>query len=171
VAGSTALVLLALSGADTTAVDVVEVGRRSYDPAEARLLGAGLAVPPPATVVVVGSLSARHGPDAPIADDPRAVEVDARLLAALGAGEQELAAALGELGPDRARELAVSGWGPWHVASGLVRAWTQLHRPVTATARVHGSDAPFGAQHAVASWRLSADGTTGADGATGQDPR
>ncbi len=165
VAASAALVLLGLAGSApdvVDGVDVLEVGRRSTDGAALRRHGVELAEPAPATVVVVGSLSARHGPDAPLPDDPRAAAVDARLLAALQTGERELTAVLDDLGAGVATELAVSGWGPWQVASGLVAAWSAARAGATSCGRLHGHGTPFGAQHAVASWWLDAEASPSA---------
>ncbi|NHT18325.1 hypothetical protein, partial [Cellulomonas sp. IC4_254] len=103
----------------------------------------------PHAVVVVGSLSARHGPDAPLADDPRALAADDALLAALADGPAALARALDVLGADGARYLAVSGRSPWRAALALL--------PGDATAESTGLHAEVvaGAQHAVAAWRLA----------------
>lgn len=148
VAASTALVMLHAAGVRAP-VDVHEVDRADGGPAPARpsLDDLGL-------LVVVGSLSARHGPDAPLADDPRAPAADAALLAALGDGPAALAAALDRLGPDAARDLAISGAGPWRVALGQVPDGavevTTRHAEVLA-----------GAQHAVVTWTVTPVATPG----------
>lgn len=139
VPASAALVLLGAAGV-TAPVDVVEIDR------------AAAAAPPvvPAdglrAVVVVGSLSARHGPDAPLAEDPRAPAVDADLLAALGGGPDDLRRVLAALGPDAARELAVSGWAPWQVALALLPA------DAAVDAVAPHAEEVAGARHVVAAW-------------------
>jgi hypothetical protein len=140
VAASTALVLLDAAGVRAP-VDVLEVERAGGTPphAPSEVAGSGL-------LVVVGSLSARHGPDAPLADDPRAPAVDAALLAALASGPAALAVALDDLGADGARDLAVSGAVVWRVALGLLGAAT----PVDVVA--HHAEILLGAQHAVTAW-------------------
>lgn len=155
VAGSAALALLDLAGAPRPAA-VVEVarpraGRPSAEPAALRARGAALAsaLPGDAVLVVAGSLSARHGPDAPLADDRRAPAADDALLAALGSGPTALGVELARLG-DAVDELAVSGAGPWQVLLGLVAAG-----PAGAVvSRVRAADVSLGAQHAVATWLL-----------------
>ena len=139
VPASTALVLLDLAGCRAP-VDVRELAR-----------GGGSTAPEDAgtatTLVVVGSPSARDGADAPLAEDPRAAEVDARLLAALADGPVALDTALDALGPDTARELAVSGWAPWRAALALLPVDGPPVRAATCTTAVVA-----GAQHAVARW-------------------
>jgi hypothetical protein len=142
VAASTALVLLQAAGVRAP-VDVHEVDRADGGPPPARPSRDDLGL-----LVVVGSLSARHGPDAPLADDPRAPAADAALLAALGDGPAALAAALDRLGPDAARDLAISGAGPWRVALGQVPDGT-----VEVTTR--HAEVLAGAQHAVVTWTVT----------------
>ncbi|MET0433005.1 MAG: hypothetical protein ABW025_02475, partial [Cellulomonas sp.] len=142
VPASVALVLLRAAGVHVP-VDVLEVDRAADD----------VLAPPPASqapraVVVVGSLSARHGPDAPLADDPRAPAADDALLAALAEGPAALARALDDLGADGARDLAVSGRAPWRAALALLPAGA-----VAEVSAVH-PEVVAGAQHAVAAWRL-----------------
>jgi len=153
VPASTALVLLRAAGV-RAAVDVLEVERDAAASERA-------ARPVPRTpyadslagIVVVGSPSARHGPDAPSPDDPRAPAADAALLAALASGPDALAAALDDLGPAGARDLAVSGGVPWRVALGHLGP----HRAVTVTA--HHAEVLAGAQHAVVAWSAPAPAT------------
>lgn len=153
VPASTALVLLRAAGVRAP-VDVTELDRA--DPGSTPVLR----TPAPRTpyldeldlLVVVGSLSARHGPDAPLADDPRAPDADAALLGGLGSGPAALADALDALGPDGAADLAISGAGPWRVAlrfvaEGSVEA-THPHAEILA-----------GAQHAVAAWAVTTTST------------
>jgi hypothetical protein len=146
VAASTALVLLRAAGVPGP-VDVVELTRTATGH-----------VPPPrpaadvGLLVVVGSLSARHGPDAPLADDPRAAAADAALIAALGSGPAALADALDALGADGPHDLAVSAAGPWRAVLRLIPEGAvevgALHAEVLA-----------GAQHAVAAWTVTAPST------------
>lgn len=174
VPASTALLLLRAAGV-RAAIDVLETPRDAVLPvppaAAVPLAGAAPSAPSappdpsaspaphtprtpdiaaPAGIVVVGSLSARHGPDAPAPDDPRAPGADAALLAALATGPDALAAALDDLGPDGARDLAVSGATPWRLALGY------LGRPGVAAVRVHHGEVVAGAQHAVVAWRFPA---------------
>jgi hypothetical protein len=96
-------------------------------------------------LVVVGSLSARHGPDAPLADDERAPAYDAAVLADLADGGPAARTRLGSLDEGVAGELAVTGWGPWQVLVGAVG-------DDAVDAVVLAASAPFGAQHVVATW-------------------
>jgi hypothetical protein len=96
-------------------------------------------------LVVVGSLSARHGPDAPLADDERAPAYDTAVLADLADGGPAARARLGGLDEALAGELAVTGWAPWQVLLGAVG---QIEVDVAVLA----AGAPFGAQHVVATW-------------------
>ncbi|WP_315098566.1 hypothetical protein, partial [uncultured Cellulomonas sp.] len=81
VPAAVALHLLAHAGR-RRGLRVLEVtGRESSDDLAAA--GRGLVADGPTGLVVVGSGSGRHGPDAPLADDPRSPEHDARLLADL----------------------------------------------------------------------------------------
>lgn len=142
VAASTALLLLRAAGVRAP-VDVVELARAGADPAPLPGLGDDVGL-----LVVVGSLSARHGPDAPLADDPRAPAADVALLAALGAGPVALADALDALGTDGAADLAVSGAAPWRSALGLLPAGA-----VDVTTRY--AEVLAGAQHAVVAWTVT----------------
>lgn len=144
VPASVALVLLRAAGVDAP-VDVLEIDRDADHVVAAHDRSAA-----PRAVVVVGSLSARHGPDAPLADDPRAPAADDVLLAALADGPAALARALDDLGAEGARDLAVSGRVPWRVALGLLPAGA------TAEAAPPHAEVVAGAQHAVAAWRLDA---------------
>jgi hypothetical protein len=108
-------------------------------------LGRELVAEGPTALVVVGSLSGRHGPDAPLADDPRSARVDARLLADLAEPGPQARARLAAADPATADELAVRGWAPWQVLLGAVG-----DRPVEA--RLLADDVAFGAQHAVLVW-------------------
>ena len=113
-------------------------------------LGRGLTTGPDRVgVLVAGSLSARRGPAAPLAEDERAGAVDAAMLAALADAGPDARTRLAGLGPRLAAELAVTAWAPWQVAVGAV--------PDGATPRaaVHHTAAPFGVTYVVASWRAS----------------
>lgn len=156
---SVALVLLRAAGV-TAPVDVLEIDRAAADAPAADALAAPDVL---RALVVVGSLSARHGPDAPLADDPRAPAVDDALLTALAGGPAALARALDDLGADEARDLAVSGWAPWRAALALLPAHAGPE-PATPHAEVVA-----GAQHVVAAWR-PADPTRPADPARPTDP-
>ncbi len=96
-------------------------------------------------LLVVGSLSARHGPDAPLADDERAPAYDAAVLADLADGGPAARKRIGSLDEGVAGELAVTGWGPWQVLLGAVG-------DDALDAVVLVASAPFGAQHLVATW-------------------
>jgi len=145
-ASGTAVALHLLARAGREPARVLEVVRESGEPGRGerlRALGASLVADGPVALVVVGSLSARHGPDAPLADDPAAAPLDAELLTAL-AGERP-AAALDRLGEARAGSLAVSGWAPWQVLAGALGS-------ADPRAEVLAAQEPFGAAHAVLSW-------------------
>lgn len=158
VPASVALVLLRVAGVDAP-VDVLEVDRAAADVPDQPLPEPARPVVPdsprpvrpdaPRAVVVVGSLSARHGPEAPVADDPRAPAADDALLAALADGPAALARALDDLGADGARDLAVSGRSPWRAALALLPA------DATAESSTVHAEVVAGAQHAVAAWRLA----------------
>lgn len=156
---SVGLLLLARSGW-VGPVRVVEVGPpgtaavtgpTSDRGADLRGLGARLAGDGAAAgasrvgLLVVGSLSARHGPDAPLADDERAPAYDAAVVADLADGGPAARDRLRRLDERVAGELAVSGWGPWQVLLGAVG-------DDAVEAGVLAAGAPFGAQHVVATW-------------------
>ncbi|WP_309134507.1 hypothetical protein [Cellulomonas sp.] len=146
------LQLLARAAASPApAVHVVEVASR--DAAALRRLGAALTAGAGTALVVVGSASARHGPDAPLADDPDAPPVDdalARATTGAGSSGRDVLAALDPLVADA---LAVSGWGPWQVLVGAVDA------AGTAPSATGGrADVAYGAAHAAAQWRVAGAG-------------
>lgn len=107
----------------------------------------------PRLVVVVGSLSARHGPDAPLPDDPAAIAADVALLTALAAGPRALAEVLRDLRLPESDRLAITGGRPWRTALSLLARDGALP---DADAELLWSGAPGGAQHAVARWRIAA---------------
>ncbi|WP_149204742.1 hypothetical protein [Actinotalea subterranea] len=124
-----------------------------------RALGASLADGADRVMLLlVGSLSARRGPDAPLAEDPRAVAVDAALLDDLarlgwptgpGATSSPGAVAVPRA---LAAELAITAWGPCEVLRGAaeVAAGGGPDEAVTAQVRLVG--APLGATYAVVLW-------------------
>ncbi|MGW6132069.1 hypothetical protein ACWFNE_18770 [Cellulomonas sp. NPDC055163] len=167
-------VLLVREAGWTGAVDVVETAPPAgADPsAAARLAEAGRHLVPggaPRTgLVVVGSLSARHGPDAPRADDERAPAYDAAVLADLADAGPAALARLAALDPALASELDVTGWAPWQVLLGaLCPDGTPDTRERSVTATVHAAGAPLGAQHVVAAWLVAHDGVAPAGPPTG----
>ncbi|WP_139224269.1 hypothetical protein [Cellulomonas marina] len=124
-------------------------GRTAGRAAVLRRWGAALvAEPGPLLLLVVGSGSARHGPDGPLADDPRAPAVDEALVAALGdpgawaAPDGPPPAGLDEA---TAAALAVSAWAPWQVLAGALAARTAAGHVGTPPA----VDASLGVLHAV----------------------
>lgn len=144
-------------GLGTGRVRVVEVA--PDEPVERlRDLGAALVVDVPTGLVVVGSLSARHGPDAPVADDPGAPAFDTALLADLTDAGPDALGRLGARTAQQAGALAVTGWAPWQVLLGT-----------TGGARVRGellaSGEPAGAAHAVLLWTPTASDAALAAGA------
>jgi hypothetical protein len=170
VPASVALHLLHAAGVPLDAVRVVEVARATA--------GAGIALPDPMRIsperispvrsdavpidavlpdllVVVGSLSARDGEDAPLAADPDAPALDEALVTALGTGPAALAAVLED--PADLAALAVSGAGPWRALLRLLAGHDAPVRSVdpAAPARVLARTAgtALGA-HVVARWLL-----------------
>ncbi|GHS86507.1 hypothetical protein AGMMS50218_06470 [Actinomycetota bacterium] len=110
---------------------------------------------PGVALVVVGSLSARHGPHGPLADDDRAPAQDEAVVRGLTRGGPGASAALAALPGDLAAELAVSGWGPWQVLLGAVAEAASGDEPFPGVeTRVHRAEVAFGAQHVVATLRL-----------------
>ncbi|MBD8060607.1 hypothetical protein IC607_16690 [Cellulomonas sp. JH27-2] len=118
------------------------------DVADLTARGAALVADRPTVLVVVGSGSGRHGPDAPLADDPDAPAYDADVLAELGSGTPDALDRLRALDPARARALAVTGRAPWQVLVGAVGA-----RSVTA--HLETAEVAAGAQHAALRWVIA----------------
>ncbi|QZN84493.1 hypothetical protein [Cellulomonas sp. C5510] len=140
VPASVALTLLRAAGV-TAAVDVVELPRDpDGDAPDVPDVPVGVVL-----LVVVGSPSARHGDAAPLAEDPRAADADAALLAGLAGGPAALAEALDALGPRAARELAVSAWPTWRVAAAAAEGPVRVSGP--------RAEVVAGAWHVVAAWR------------------
>jgi hypothetical protein len=111
-------------------------------------LGAGLVDEASTALLVVGSGSARHGPDGPLADDERAPAHDAALLADLADAGPAARARLGAHAADEASALAVTGHGPWQVLVGAAG-------DRTVRARLERSEVLAGAQHAALLWRVA----------------
>lgn len=148
VPSAVALHLLARAGR-TDGLRVVEVtGRQGAE--ELAALGRTLVGDGPTGLVVVGSGSGRHGPDAPLADDPRAIEHDARVLVDLVDAGPDARARLAVDDPALAEELAVRGWGPWQVLLGAVG-------PAQVRGRLLATTTELGAQHSVLVWEPRPD--------------
>lgn len=201
VATSLALHLLARSGVDLP-VRLVELARAAERAGDAPAAGEAPTGGPPqragraadlaalgsrlagdagerVALVVVGSGSARHGPDAPLADDDRAPALDASLTTDLADAGPGALARLTALDEQLAADLAVSGWPGWQVLLGAVRAAVEgdrvggddAHRhavvggaAVTSRAaagvdaEVLARDTGLGAHHLVALWTLRTAG-------------
>ncbi len=117
------------------------------DPAVLAEHGATLAAAPGRLgLLLVGSLSARRGPDGPLATDERAPAVEDAVVADLVDLGPHARRRLAAVPATLAAELAVSAWGPWQVlvgaGAGTVLGGAVLHR-----------SAPFGATYVVAAWR------------------
>lgn len=171
VGASVALLLLAHAGW-TGPVTVVEVASpvvgRGPEPAgdaeessadesraaELRALGAELVAGEGRTALLVaGSLSARHGPHAPLAEDDRAVPFDAATLADLALGDPLARHRLAAIPARLATGLVVSAWAPVQVLVGAAGDDAPYETEVS-----HAS-APLGVTYAVAVWRaLPRDG-------------
>lgn len=95
--------------------------------------------------VVVGSSSGRNGPRAPLAEDPRAADHDARVLADLAGAGAPARARLAADDPVLADELAVRGWAPWQVLLGAAGS-----APVRATLLARSAE--LGTLHAALLW-------------------
>ncbi|MCL3860160.1 hypothetical protein [Actinotalea sp. K2] len=114
-----------------------------------RELGARLVEDTSTTLLLVGSLSARRGPHAPLPQDDRARAFDASVLADLTDLGPEAVRRLVAVPTDLARDLAVSAWAPWQVLLGAVGA-SGLTEPLRAELR--SLSAPYGATYAVLVW-------------------
>lgn len=166
-------VLLVRRSGWTGPVDVVETApaTRADASSAARLAAAGRDLVRDGSsrtaLVVVGSLSARHGPDAPRADDERAPAYDAAVLADLADAGPAARSRLAALDPGLASELDVTGWAPWQVLLGALTPDARPEVPpehvVTATVRT--ADAPLGAQHVVVAWVVAQGATAPAGSA------
>lgn len=147
VASATALHVVSRAGRHE-GLRVVEV-TSDPGPESLRALGASLVDGRRVVLVVVGSGSGRHGPDAPLADDDRAVAYDAALLADLADAGPEARGRLASSDPALAAELAVRGWAPWQVLLGAVGA-------LPVDAHLLADEVVQGAQHAVLVWTVTA---------------
>lgn len=96
-------------------------------------------------LLLVGGLSARHGPDGPLATDERAAAVDAGVLADLADLGPAARARLAAVPAHLARVLAISAWGPWQVLVGAA--------PGDATVVTRHASVPLGAAYVAVSWR------------------
>ena len=148
VAAAVALHLLDQVGTDA-ALRVVEVTPAPGAVALARLGGSLTDGDGRTGLVVVGSGSGRHGPDAPLADDDRAPAYDAAVLADLADAGPEAQARMSAADPALATALAVRGWAPWQVLLGAAG-----DRPVQG--RLLADEVVLGAQHAVLVWTVPA---------------
>ena len=97
-------------------------------------------------LVLVGGLSARHGPDGPLATDERAAPLDDVLAAVLGELHGAARARLTAVPSRLAAALAISAWGPWQVLLGAVGGDPR-------EARTHRYSAPLGAAYVSVSWQ------------------
>ena len=97
-------------------------------------------------LVLVGGLSARHGPDGPLATDDRAAPLDDVLAADLADLDGPARARLRAVPSRLATTLAISAWGPWQVLLGAVPG-------DPARSRTHRVSAPLGAGYAALSWQ------------------
>lgn len=112
-------------------------------------LGARLVRGSGTALLVVGSASGRHGPDAPLADDDRAPAYDEAVLADLADPGRPARRRLADLTIDDARELAVTGWAPWQVLVGAIQAADEV------VGHLEHAEVLAGAQHAAILWRTS----------------
>jgi hypothetical protein len=153
-ASAAVLLLLAHGGwtGPTTLVEVTPPGgegwtRAAGRAAELAALGHGVTAGPERVgMLVAGSLSARRGPHAPLAQDDRAEPADDAMLADLADAGPDARTRLAAMPPELAGELAVTAWAPWQVAVGAVP------RRAAMRAVVHHVAAPFGLTYVVASW-------------------
>ncbi len=111
-------------------------------PAGCRKLGAGLAATSQRTaLLVLGDGSARRGPKAPGAFDPRAAAFDASVERAVRAADLD---ALLAVDPALARDLMATGRPAWQVLAGALAG-------TAPAAHVRYADDPFGVRYLVAS--------------------
>ncbi len=113
-------------------------------PAGCRKLGAELAASDAGTaLLVLGDGSARRGPKAPGAFDPRAAAFDAGVERAVR--DADLGALLA-VDPALARDLMATGRPAWQVLAGA------LAGPAAPAAHIHYANDPFGVMYLVASF-------------------
>lgn len=155
--GASVLVALLRASGWAGAVDVLLLADdddgaepRAADPTRTDPALGAPAVPlgPGRTALLLGgSLSARHGPDGPLPDDPRAPEVDRALARDLAAADGPARARLAAFPAADARALAISAHGPWRV---LLRA----ARDLDLRGHLLLESAPSGAAYAVLAWEV-----------------
>ncbi len=148
VSASAGLLLARQCGVRASGVVEIATTARAGRVGAAHAVGADLADRDATALVVVGSLSGRHGPDAPLADDPRASAYDAEVLADLADAGEAARLRLWQLDPTLASELAVTGWGPWLALAAAVGG-------ASVDARLLHSEVLAGAAHAVLTWRVT----------------
>jgi hypothetical protein len=146
VAAAVGLLLLDRAGW-TGPVEVAGVGAAPAP--ELHRTGADLVADRAAALLLVGGLSARRGPDGPLAPDERAAVADDAAIADLTDLGPAARRRLAEVPAQLADELATSAWAPWQVLLGA------LPDDAAAPARTtrHHVGAPFGATYASLSWR------------------
>lgn len=158
---SVGLALLADQGW-TGVTDAVVLADGPRDASALRALGAAEVADGATALLLLGALSARRGPEAPLPDDPRAAELDEQVERDLLALDPAGAARLADLDPALAAALAVSAWAPWQVLLGA--AGTQddgakgggtvddggLRRPLRGSRLL--SSVPLGTTYLVAHW-------------------
>lgn len=107
----------------------------------------GLDGPDKVALVLVGSLSARRGPGAPLPEDDRAHPTDDAVLRDLLDLGPDARARLAAFPAALAEDLAISAWAPWQV---LVRAVARDGRRWRGDLRL--ASVPLGATCAVVVW-------------------
>lgn len=125
------------------------LGTGAQDGPGLRAVGADLGTEAGTVLLVAGSLSARHGPDGPLAPDDGAPVLDERVVADLAQADAAARGRLADLDPDEAVRLAVTAWGPLQVLVGAAGAWAD-DGPLVADLRA--AEAPFGVPYPVAVW-------------------
>ncbi len=125
----------------------VELAGVGLAPAEElRTIGTRLVADRATALLLVGGLSARRGPDGPLASDERAAVLDDAMVSDLSDLGDAARSRLAAVSPQLALELAISAWAPCQVLLGAV--------PDEPPAAVrHHVSAPFGATYACLSWR------------------
>lgn len=145
-AAATGLVLLARAGWSGP-VRVLEL-RPDGDAAARRALGSALVEGARVALLVLGSLSARRGPDAPLPELPEAVASDDAVLACLASWDAAARRRLADVPAAEAERLAVSAWTGWQVLVGA----TEAAAGAPLAAHVLAAGAPLGATYAVVRW-------------------
>ena len=150
---SVGLALLADQGW-TGPTDVLLLADGPRDAAGLRALGAAEVADGATALLLLGALSARRGPDAPLPDDPRAADLDARLERDLVALDAAAVGRLADLEAGLAVELAVSAWAPWQVllgAAGTAGAGPHPHDALLRGTLLH-SAVPLGTTYVMVHW-------------------